>query len=435
MLFLKNFIKLFLILFIFYYNIYAQNFWVKHPSPTTKFLNKCFFTNNSNGWISGDSGTILHTTTGGNNWIIQYTLTFNSIEEIFFYSDRLGWALGYEVFPDSTSFLGTRVFTTTNGGLNWTNEMFPDTNIFLKAIYFLDSLNGFTGGSPGVIYKTIDGGKRWTQSAVDSTSKLILPVAEIKFLNNLTGYSSGGFRDIAGSMWKTTNGGMNWKVTIVGPEPLNDFFIIDQSRVIAVGGDFEYGSSYVKTSNAGADWIYDTLGIFGIAKGIDFRTPKEGWIAIGERFSFTRDTGNTWTSFFTPESLRIEDLCFTDTTYGWAVGYNGVILKYDATQSAISYSSELYPNSFSLLQNFPNPFNPKTVISYTIGAGQLAVSNNVSLRIFDVLGNEVITLINKKQNAGNYSIEFNGSDLPSGIYFYELKAGQLSQVRRMILMK
>jgi len=433
--FLKNFTKVFLILFIFNSNSYAQNFWVRHPSPTTKFLNKCFFTNNNNGWISGDSGTILHTANGGDNWILQNTLTFNSVEGIFFFNDRLGWALTYEVFPDSTSFFGTRVLTTTNGGSNWTNAMFPDTNIFLKAVYFLDSLNGFVGGSPGVIYNTNDGGRTWVQCAIDSTAKLILPVAEVKFLNSMTGYASGGFRDIAGSMWKTTNGGMNWKITIVGPEPLNDFFIIDQLRVIAVGGDFEYGSSYVKTSNAGANWIYDTLGIFGIAKGIDFRTPNEGWIVIGERFSFTSDTGNTWTSFFTPDSLRLEDICFTDSTHGWAVGYNGVILKYDETQSAISYNSNLYPNSFSLLQNFPNPFNPTTIINY-----QLSVSDFVSLKVFDVLGKEIIQLINERQYAGNYSVEFdarlaNGSYLPSGIYFYELRTEGFSQVKRMILIK
>lgn len=77
--------------------------------------------------------------------------------------------------------------------------------------------------------------------------------------------------------------------------------------------------------------------------------------------------------------------------------------------------------SFQLFQNFPNPFNPKTIISYTIGTSQLAVGNNVSLIVYDMLGKEVSTLVNQKQNAGTYSVSFNGTNLPSGIYFYKLE--------------
>ncbi|MEO7358089.1 MAG: YCF48-related protein [Ignavibacteria bacterium] len=409
---------------------------MNHPSPTNQYLSKCFFTDNMNGWISGDSGVIIHTSNGGEDWVIQNTFTSSSIEEIFFINNRLGWALSYEVFPDSGSYLGTRVFTTTNGGELWSNAMFPDSNYFLRTIYFRDSLNGFTAGSPGKIFKTIDGGRRWTQTEIDSTSKLILPVAEIKFLNSLTGYASGGFRDIAGSMWKTTNGGSNWKVTIVGPEPLNDLFINSSSKIIAVGGDFEYGSSYVKTTNAGAVWTYDTLGIFGVAKGIDFRTAGEGWIAIGEKFSYTLDTGKTWASIFTPDSVRIEDVCFTDSAHGWAVGYDGVILKYDNTKSSVSSGTNHIPNSFTLFQNFPNPFNPVTTINFDIHTTSV-----VSLKIYDMLGKEIFKFDEEKKLPGNYSVTFDatlnptGTIIPSGIYFYELRSGDMSEVKKMILLK
>ncbi|MBK8981468.1 MAG: T9SS type A sorting domain-containing protein [Ignavibacteria bacterium] len=88
------------------------------------------------------------------------------------------------------------------------------------------------------------------------------------------------------------------------------------------------------------------------------------------------------------------------------------------------------PDGYFLSQNYPNPFNPKTIISY-----QLSMFNDVTLKVFDVTGNELTTLINESQNPGKYSVEFDGSNFPSGVYFYKLTAGGFEAVRRMILIK
>lgn len=88
------------------------------------------------------------------------------------------------------------------------------------------------------------------------------------------------------------------------------------------------------------------------------------------------------------------------------------------------------PNQFRLSQNFPNPFNPTTKISYSLHS-----QSHVSLKVFDVLGREKVTLVNIEQPTGNYSIEFNASTLTSGIYFYRLKAGSFIQSKKMILLK
>ncbi|MFZ1320228.1 MAG: serine hydrolase [Ignavibacteria bacterium] len=110
------------------------------------------------------------------------------------------------------------------------------------------------------------------------------------------------------------------------------------------------------------------------------------------------------------------------------------ILKYlnsDTTMSNITTDNEI-PVGFKLHQNYPNPFNPKTVINYEL---QVTSDDVVSLKVFDVLGNEVVTLVNEKQNAGSYSVEFDGGDLASGIYFYTLKTGEFSQTKKMTLIK
>jgi hypothetical protein len=88
------------------------------------------------------------------------------------------------------------------------------------------------------------------------------------------------------------------------------------------------------------------------------------------------------------------------------------------------------PQSFSLEQNYPNPFNPTTTISYSLPS-----ASNVKLIVFNTLGQQIKTLVSEYKSAGNYTITFNASALPSGIYFYKLEAGPFTQIKKMILLK
>ncbi|NJD23624.1 MAG: T9SS type A sorting domain-containing protein, partial [Melioribacter sp.] len=98
----------------------------------------------------------------------------------------------------------------------------------------------------------------------------------------------------------------------------------------------------------------------------------------------------------------------------------------------VSDTTTIIPVQFTLKQNYPNPFNPETVISY-----RLAVSCFVSLKIYDILGNEVATLVNEFQQAGIHNSTFiiHNSTLPSGVYFYRLQAGEFIQTKKMLLIK
>ena len=126
---------------------------------------------------------------------------------------------------------------------------------------------------------------------------------------------------------------------------------------------------------------------------------------------------------------------------------SGVLFLDDAqTDIVVPVNEETnkFPNKFLLSQNYPNPFNPTTTIKYSVSTPpQLSPSQGegvregslVSLKIYDILGREVQTLVNKKQKPGIYKVEFNASDLPSGVYLYKLKAGSYVQVKKMILLK
>jgi hypothetical protein len=107
-----------------------------------------------------------------------------------------------------------------------------------------------------------------------------------------------------------------------------------------------------------------------------------------------------------------------------------MILTGYSDSTSLNIGEELKVSRFMLEQNYPNPFNPSTVIKY-----QLPEAGLVTLNVYDVLGNEIVTLVNEKKSAGTHSVEFNGSGLPSGIYFYELVDRNFVETKKMILMK
>ncbi|MEE9430028.1 MAG: T9SS type A sorting domain-containing protein [Melioribacteraceae bacterium] len=94
------------------------------------------------------------------------------------------------------------------------------------------------------------------------------------------------------------------------------------------------------------------------------------------------------------------------------------------------------PSVFSLEQNYPNPFNPSTIISYSIpNVAAESSMRNVTLKIYDVLGNEISTLVNKDQPSGNYKVNFDASELSNGVYIYKIQSGSFVATKKMILLK
>ena len=163
-----------------------------------------------------------------------------------------------------------------------------------------------------------------------------------------------------------------------------------------------------------------------------FLNDNTGW-AVGGMGTIlhTTDGGTNWNSQLSGTSSFLYSVHFTDNNTGWAVGGHTILKTINGGVSFIEEKEiNEIPAAYLLSQNYPNPFNPSTSIQYAVSSRQF-----VTLKIYDVLGNEVAILVNKEKPAGNYEVEFDATGLPSGIYFYTLRSGSFVETKKMVLMK
>jgi photosystem II stability/assembly factor-like uncharacterized protein len=390
-----------------------QQCWIPLDRPTNAHLLKVRFVDSLKGWTAGENGTILHTKDGGTTWTSQASGTSRPITDLFLLNERHLWALALHEPHDTNFTFGTIILNTTNGGQTWNAEPFWDW--FFYSIYFLDSLNGWMGGEFGRIMGTTNGGQDWFDATIDSLE--MWGVNAIKFYSPGFGIATGGTFEVTGMVWRTTNGGELWHALRAGAEPLMAIHFHDSLNIIAVGGDYDYGAGMVASSDAGVTWQYTPLPIWGQARSLSFRTPSEGWSALGfaGTYMITRDSGRTWADFNTPDTLEIDDIVFTDDRNGYMVGRNGRIYKYDPSAVSVQERTSGIPERSTLFQNYPNPFNPTTTICY-----ELAEKSEIRLSVYDVLGRELRVLVDGVQPAGPHRVVFDARGVSSGIYLYRL---------------
>lgn len=379
------------------------------------------FLNANTGVAVGYSGMVFRTTNAGINWV---NLPSGSSLEMY----------DVQVFDANTFYIAAatgRFFVTTNGGANFIERPLPNiTGGSTKTIWFHNQNTGFAAGEMGNLYSTTDAGVTWT--SVYSWGTSFNNFEDIYFVNTSTGFATGE----RGRFIKTTDGGATWDSTGIDGPNLNTMWEMDWLNA-ATGFMASTNGNIFKTTNGGANWnlLNDTTGLSGVDI-IDIEVVDTGrGFAVGEQgYVFKQKTQSQWvserqivTSFGSEENLWGID--FTANNTAIVCGYYGTVYKLDIT-STVGIPGNSTPLVYSLAQNYPNPFNPSTVITFSLPETQI-----VKLRIFDVLGREVISLVNGKINAGSHEIEWNAKDIPSGVYFYKLEAGSFTDTKKMILIK
>ena len=188
-------------------------------------------------------------------------------------------------------------------------------------------------------------------------------------------------------------------------------------------------------------WIDDTTVVYysnsnsnlpdNFVNAIDEDSKGNIWLATDGGLACLRN--DTITSYSELYSYSVIDLTVDDLDRIWLGTLDPELYMFDGKNLNIitSLDQEIsLSENFKLIQNYPNPFNPTTTISYQISQRGL-----VTLKVYDVLGKDVVTLVNNEKPAGNYEVEFDASELPSGVYFYQLKAGSFIKTNKMIYLK
>lgn len=180
----------------------------------------------------------------------------------------------------------------------------------------------------------------------------------------------------------------------------------------------DYNGTAVKRFDSDGNYLSDFITGIHFSEGVDFF--PNGNILLG-------NGATSSVKMFDSSGNYIEDLIPSGS--GGLVTPNAVVLR-EVTTLPVQDDANLSVNTYELKQNYPNPFNPSTSIQYAVGSRQF-----VTLKVYNALGKEITTLVNKEVAAGNYEVEFNATDLPSGIYFYQLQADSFIETRKMILLK
>ena len=144
------------------------------------------------------------------------------------------------------------------------------------------------------------------------------------------------------------------------------------------------------------------------------------------------NNGTSWTEVnYGLGNTQVSSLTVSDTNL-FAGTYSSNVWRSPLSEmiTSVEGSSIGLPIGFAISQNYPNPFNPSTMISYSIPRNSF-----VHLKVFDILGNDVAELVNEQKPAGSYEVKFDAASLPSGVYFYQLTAGEFIQTKKMILLK
>ena len=186
-------------------------------------------------------------------------------------------------------------------------------------------------------------------------------------------------------------------------------------------------------------WFSQISGTATRLYGISFTDANTG-TAVGENGRILRTTngGTNWTLQTSGITTNLFSVSFTDANTGTAVGENGRIHRtINGGVTFVNQVSSEIPERFSLYQNYPNSFNPATKINFDIPK-----NGYVTLKVYNLLGKEVQTLVSRDLKSGSYTVDFNASKLTSGVYFYRLQAtpkdgqaGDFVETRKMVLVK
>ena len=319
------------------------------------------------------------------------------------------------------------ILGTTDGGQNWTPRTSTVT-IRLNFACFSSPQKVFAVGASGTILRSTDGGQTWTKRTSGTTAALN-GAFSIDSLNLVAVASNG-------TITRTADGGETWNAQMMAPSSLLAVWFTSPSTGVIFGTPPDIGlpTTILRTTNGGTTWInVRAQASWGVIRSVAFTDAENGY-AVGDAGVMlqTKDGGASWETLQSPTAQNLRAITFSGAGLLTAVGSGGAIIhtRPGGVTSAELSAREGIPSHFWLGQNYPNPFNPSTTIEFAIPRPL-----HVVLKVYNVLGEEVATLLNDNLGSGPHKIRWNAFGLPSGIYFYRLQAAETDETRTLILLR
>jgi photosystem II stability/assembly factor-like uncharacterized protein len=390
-------------------------------------------------WAGTIDGKVLRTENGGITWSTTSSALGGEVTSISAINDRRA------VVVVNTGTV-TRIRRTVALGISW-STVYEDNNpgAHLNAVNMLDELNGYAIGNPindkWVILKTTDGGITWFSVSSPPPNGTELGISNsMKWID----IQNGWFGTNDSRVYRTTDGGNNWSSSTTTFQSNNAVSFTNNFSGVTAGQEINW------TTDGGITWFLKSEQLPGeiVSAGSPEQIDGKYFFVIGGDIYKTNNNGDSYNLSYSQQDTLIYidvDVVKVDENNwvtAYAVGNNGSIAKYLELYlvMGIKHSEAVIPESFVLEQNYPNPFNPETKIGFSI-----PVVSDVQLIIYNILGQQVSTLIDEQIPSGYHSVTWKaydskGTKLTSGIYFYKLKASgidgsEFKSIKKLVLLK
>jgi len=376
------------------------------------------------------NGTVYVSRNRGETWIEIATIP-NGGAHSFYVSplDTNVWVAAISASPD-------RITKTTNYGATWTTSISGNFSNYGQPLEMDQNNPGVFYFAPdnGGFYKSTDNGSTFTEISNDYPFRSPCDILVMWDSSNVVFVADGVTGTDYAKIFKSVNGGVNWSWVMTVPSseiPSMCNSVFEKNKVFATEWP---GTYFYKSQNFGNNWgVIFTAGFSGWGSGICFEDPnviivgsygsESAFTYDGENFTEVNSLNYAGAGMLVPDknlilSMQTANLYKLNVNYSVLTAVNENIV------------SSNIPDDFSLYQNYPNPFNPSTIIKFDVPN-----SGNISLKVYDQLGREVVSLIDGVRNAGTYEIIFDASALSSGIYFYKMVSNGGALIKKMVLVK
>ncbi|MBV6478426.1 MAG: hypothetical protein HGGPFJEG_01181 [Ignavibacteria bacterium] len=375
--------------------------WVYCNGPGNDLIVYCFASSGNKLFAGTYSGVYLSTNIGSSWTAVNNGLPAERVYGLVFSGPNLlaGIVLGGA---------SGGVYRTTNNGTSWTpsNSGLTNLEVTTLAVFGNDVFAGTV--FPSLNFRSTNNGLSWTQ--IGSTGAGVYDFVKIGSDLFAGTYGSGVYR--------SSNNGSSWTAVNNGLSNLDVYSFIASGSNLFVGLEYNGLGSLYRSTDSGMNWISvnNEISETRIGALISHGSNIIAGTSFDSDIFLSTNQGSNWTSIGTGYSQTSALTFYVYDNYIFAGSYGDGAWRRPLSEiiSVQNLSTEV-PSNFALHQNYPNPFNPTTNIEFAIPK-----HSNVKITVYDSQGKEVISLLNKRLNAGKYKVDFDGSGYSSGVYFYKL---------------